>query len=109
MERTIVIDPSWIQLQVGLYLEEYNVTIMGTTYLKRKLHSSDGYCFYDVEDTNEPPIYMQNISLANEFATWTHEQLNARFISIPIEEGMEIANTEPETETANTEQPTETV
>lgn len=88
----IVIDPSWVELQTGLYLEEQTRTIGGTTCTFRYLHSSDGYCFYDVEDEEEERIYYQNMNLAISQSGWTYEQLNAKYISIPIEEGMEIAS-----------------
>ena len=100
MEREIIIDPSWVEIQTGLYLEQYERVINGTTYIGRKLHSSEGYCFYMANDENDPPIYYQNMGLGVSQSSWTYEQLNALYISIPIEEGMEIANTDPETETA---------
>lgn len=102
------IDENWVELQIGLYLEEYTRTIGGTIYTFRKLHSSDGYCFYDAEAeiydeegnlvapedvTPEMRVYSQNMSLAIIFSSWTYEQLNARFISLPIQDGWEIVST----------------
>lgn len=101
------IDESWIQLQTGLYLEEYTRTVGSTVRTFRKLHSSDGYCFYDAEAevydeegnlvapedvTPEMRVYAQSASLAILFSSWTYEQLNARFISVPIQEGWEIVS-----------------
>ena len=87
-----VIDPSWVELQTGLYLEEKYLTIGGVSRLFRYLHSSEGYCFYDAEDANDPPVYAQYAALAISMSSWTYEQLNAKWISIPIEEGMEIVS-----------------
>jgi len=101
------IDPSWVELQTGLYLEEYDLVIGGTTYLRRELHSSDGYCFYDLgdkiydEEGNLIPadqiqpnqrIYYQYTSLALAQSSWTYEQLNARYISVPVDPSYEIVS-----------------
>ena len=101
------IDESWVELQTGLYLEEYTRTVLGTVYTFRKLHSADGYCFYDNEAeiyddegnlvapedvTPEMRVYSQDMGLAIQFSSWTYEQLNARFISVPIQEGWEIVS-----------------
>ncbi len=88
-----VIDPSWVELQTGLYLEEYTKTIGGTEYTFRNLHSSEGYCFYDSTLSEENRIYAQDIGLAISLSTWTYEQINARYISVPIEDWMEIVST----------------
>lgn len=88
---SIIIDPSWVEIQTGLYLEEYTRTYNGVERTYRVLHSSEGYCFYDIVD--DPPIYMQTAYLAISMSSWTYEQLNAKWISVPIEEGMEIVST----------------
>ena len=110
----IIIDPSWIELQTGLYLEEQTRTVNGNLRTYRYLHSSDGYCFYDAEDEYydeegnlippenvlpEQRMYYQWASLAIYMSSWTYEQLNAKWISVPIEDGFEIANIGNETET----------
>lgn len=99
------IDENWIELQTGLYLEEYNLVIGGTVYLRRILHSSEGYCFKDMADmvwdeelqaerqpTDEERVYYAYMSLAIAFSSWTHEQLNTQFISVPRQDWMEVAN-----------------
>lgn len=101
------IDPNWVELQTGLYLEEYQKTIGGTLYTFRRLHSSDGYCFYDAEaevydeygnliaPENVQPnqrLYMQYAALAIIQSSWTYEQLNARYISVPVDESYEIVS-----------------
>ena len=101
-----VIDPSWIEIQTGLYLEEYNLVIGGTSYIRRKLHSSDGYCFWNNQDVNNydeegnlrpenERIYMQDASLGINQSSWTYDQLNAVFISVPVQEGYEIVSVTP--------------
>ena len=94
MERTII-DPSWIELQPGLYLEEQTVMLAGVLRVVRTLHSSDGYCIKDMNDIVEDEserIYYQIMHLAIQQSSWTYEQLNAVYISVPVEEGMIIAN-----------------
>ena len=99
------IDKNWIKLQNGLYLEEYDLVIGGNTYLRRKLHSSDGYCFKDMGDiiwdeeleaerqpTDEERVYYTYMSLAIGYSSWTYEQLNNKFISVQKEDWMEIVN-----------------
>lgn len=95
----MIIDNNWIKLQEGLYLEEKEQTIGGVAKTFRTLHSSDGYCFYDAEeeildeDGNlipkeevllEQRQYHQQAMLAIQMSEWTHEQLNAKWISIKI-------------------------
>lgn len=104
-----VIDPSWVELQTGLYLEQQTKTIGGREYTFRYLHSSDGYCFYDVtaavydEEGNEIPadqvqphqrLYMQWAGLAIQMSSWTYEQLNAKYISVPVDDSYEIVSVE---------------
>lgn len=79
-----------IEIQTGLLLEEYPIVIGGVTYNRRKLHSAVGYHFYDIDqpenyDENgnlrDDKVYLTNISLAFSMGTWTHEQLNTKYIS----------------------------
>ena len=90
-----------IEIQTGLYLYEYQKTIGGNTYTFRQLYSHENYCFWDIEDeqnydeegnlkSENERLYAQYASLAISMSTWTHEQLNARFISVPIQDGFDI-------------------
>lgn len=92
-----------IEIQTGLYLHEYNKVIAGTTYLKRDLYSAEGYCFYDVEQAENydldgnllPPedrMYAQFAMLGIGMSSWTYDQLNAKYISVPVQEGYEIVS-----------------
>ena len=104
-----------VEIQTGLYLYEYQKTIGGNTYTFRQLYSAEGYCFYDVTDEvyddegNLIPAdqvqpnqrrYAQYASLAISMSSWTYEQLNARFISVPVQDGYEIVSAPTNTETA---------
>ncbi len=84
-----VIDPSWtfVEGQEGLYLEQYDKVINGTIYTFRKLHSAEGYCFYNNTWAEEERIYWQNMSIG-----FTDDTAN--YTSIPVSElpkGTEIA------------------
>lgn len=98
-----------IEIQTGLYLYTYTRTIAGTGYTFRQLYSSEGYCFWEVnnpenydEEGNLKPenerVYVQFAALAISYTTV--EQINADFISVPIQEGFEIVSVPTDTETA---------
>lgn len=88
------------EIQKGLYLEELQKQIGGAIYTFRELHSADGYCFYEVEQEQEladneeqetpTKTYMKYIRLGIGSAQWTDEQINEKYISVPIETGFEI-------------------
>lgn len=96
-----------VEIQTGLWLHEYNLVIAGTTYLKRNLYSAEGYCFYDSEaevydeegnlvapEDVQPNqrTYMQYRSLGVAQSSWTYAQLNAKYISVPVQDGYEIVS-----------------
>lgn len=92
-----------IEIQTGLYLYEFERVIAGTTYLRRELYSAENYCFYDVEQPEnydeegnlkpaEERVYAQYSSLAISQSSWTYDQLNARYISVPVQDGYEIVS-----------------
>lgn len=79
-----------IEIQKGLLLEEYPITIAGVTYNRRKLHSANGYHFYDIDQPEnydedgklkDDKVYLTDVSLAFSMGNWTHDQLNAKYIS----------------------------
>lgn len=92
-----------VQIQEGLYQD----LIVGRYTSYSILYSSEGYCFYDKteviyrEDENgqlyEVP---ENEVLPNErtYAQWcstpetTAEELNARFVSVPVDPSYEIVS-----------------
>lgn len=100
-----------IEIQTGLYVYDFESVIGGTTYVFRRLYSAEGYCYYDLnqpenydeEGNLKPPaerVYKQYSALAVSQSSWTYEQLNARYISVPIEDGFEIVSVPNNTETA---------
>ena len=94
-----------IEIQTGLYLLETPYTVSGITRIRRELYSTDGYCFYDVneefydEEGNPIPseevlpehrTYAQYARLSSLYNTV--ELINANFISVPVQEGFEIVS-----------------
>ena len=102
-----------VEIQTGLFLYEYQRTIGGNVYTHRQLYSAEGYCFYDLADEyydeegntipeeNVQPsqrLYYRFMGLAISYSTWTYDQLNAQFISVPVQDGFEIVSTTPPVE-----------
>lgn len=101
-----------ILIQTGLYLKETPVTINGTLYTYRELYSAEGYCFYNKNDeiydeegnliapedvTPEMRTYAQYASLSGVYTTI--EQINAVYVSVPVQDGYEIVSVPNNTET----------
>lgn len=96
-----------IEIQTGLWLYEYQRIIIGNNVTLRNLYSDENYCFYDLadeyydEDGNLIPEneirpnqrkYYQFMGLSSNMSSWTYEQLNAEFISVPVQDGFEIVS-----------------
>lgn len=94
-------------LSTGLYVYRYQITIGGIARTLGELYSSEGYCFYDIEeevydeegnvipaDQVQPNqrMYMQYQTLALAGAAMTNEQLAARYISVPVDPSYEIVS-----------------
>lgn len=94
-------------LSTGLYVYRYQITIGGVVRTLGKLYSTEGYCFYDIEDEvydeegNLIPadqvqpnqrIYAQYGTLAVANASKTNEELAARYISVPVDPSYEIVS-----------------
>ena len=86
-----------IEIQNGLWAEAKVVTVGTMTFTKHNLYSSEGYCFYLPgnnldEDGNLLPenqrLYYQYMASAYR----TIEQINENVVSVPVQEGFEIAN-----------------
>ena len=97
-------------LQTGLYVYRFERVIAGNVYLTGELYSTEGYCFYDLEQAEnydeegnllpaEQRIYIQYQTLAVTAASKTNEELNQRFISVPVQDGYEIVSVGNQTET----------
>lgn len=96
-----------VEIQTGLYQN----LVVGRYITYSELYSAEGYCFYDNtvsyydEEGNEIPndqvpatmrMYYQYCSTPETAV----EDLNARFVSVPVDPSYEIASTIPGTEVA---------
>ena len=96
----IVIPEGSVEIQTGLWAHLHSFTLNGTVYSKYNIYSEDGYCFwevnqpenYDEEGNLKPPSERVYARIAYTCYT-TIEELNANFVSVPIEEGFEIVST----------------
>lgn len=90
-----------IEIQTGLYVHDEVKVIGGREYTFRKLYSAKNYCFYDVEQPEnydeegnllpaEQRVYAQYSNLAISQSSWTYEQINARYISVPAQSGYQL-------------------
>ena len=97
-------------LQTGLYVHRYERTLGGRVYIIGALYSSEGYCFYDLEQPENydeegnlvPPenrVYAQYLMLSIGGASRTNEELNQIYISVPVQDGYEIVSVGQQTET----------
>lgn len=81
-----------VQIQEGLWLNTNEVIILGNTYIRRELYSSEGYCFYDTElDVYDdegnllPRVYYQYMMIGNP-----NKSLDTIF-SVPVDDEYIIA------------------
>lgn len=89
------------EIQEGLWLEESEVIILGNTYTKRRLYSSDGYCFYSKARINEGDKITRDKCASR--ATLSFEADINDYISIKIED-LYVEPEEIEEEIANEEE-----
>lgn len=83
-----VIDPSWVEIQTGMYLSEHTRQIGGVTYTFREVYAADGYCMYNRDEPEEERTYYQYSALP---IFWdTVEIINSYIACVPIQEGWEI-------------------
>ena len=96
-----------VEIQTGLWLHTTEQVLVGNTYTLKYLYSSEGYCFYDNtdeiydEEGNLVPsdevlpsqrMYAQYMALGVNVSQWTTAQINARFISVPVDPSYEIVS-----------------
>ena len=96
-----------VEIQTGLWLHTTEQVLVGNTYTLKYLYSSEGYCFYDNEreiydeEGNVIPsdevlpsqrMYMQYCALGRNASQLTTAQINARFISVPVDPSYEIVS-----------------
>ena len=101
----IVIPEGSIEIQTGLWAKLVPLTFNGQDRSHYDIYSAEGYCFYnlqqpenyDEEGNLKPPAERVYARVAYTCFS-TIEELNANFISVPIEEGYEIVSVGDETE-----------
>lgn len=102
-----------IEIQTGLWAHQTHHNAAGYQYSRYTLYSAEGYCFYDLideyydEEGNLIPeeevqpnqrMYYQYMILAPFYDTI--DKLNAQFVSVPVQEGFEIASSNQDHEIA---------
>jgi hypothetical protein len=99
MENVLTIPAGSVEIQPGLWAFLNSFTVGGTTYSNYHLYSAEGYCFwevqqpenYDAEGNLLPPTERMYAQYCITACT-TIEELNANFVSVPVEEGFEIVS-----------------
>lgn len=96
-----------VEIQTGLWLYTYTRTIGGVERTFRQIYAAEGYCFWK---PNMPENYDEHGNLLPESgrvyftysscAYTTLEEINANFISVPVQDGYEIAGGGNNTEIA---------
>lgn len=88
-----------VEVQTGLWAELLTVSFGNMTRTKYDLYSAAGYCFYDKthpnnldEDGNLKPENERMYAQYQSTICTTIEQINARFVSVPVQDGYEIVS-----------------
>lgn len=88
-----------IEVQTGLWAKLIPLTFEGEDMSHYDIYSADGYCFWEVnqpenydEEGNLKPLAERVYATVAYTACRTVEEVNANFISVPIEEGFEIVS-----------------
>lgn len=95
----IVIPEGSIEIQTGLWAWLRTYTFNGQERQRYNLYSAEGYCFYEV---NQPENYDEDGNLLppedRVYARYaitgytTIDELNANYVSVPMEDGYEIVS-----------------
>ncbi len=94
-----------VEVQTGLWAYWYTWTVSGTTYGRYKLYSEEGYCFYCPDENldengNLLPENQRVYAQYRSTTCQTIEEVNARFVSVPVQDGYEIVSVGGNHETA---------
>lgn len=88
-----------VEVQTGLWGDLVTLTLGSMTRTRYVLYSSEGYCFYDLnqgenydEDGNLKPAEERTYAQYMATGCTTIEQINARFVSVPVQDGYEIVS-----------------
>ena len=96
-----------VEIQVGLWAHERTLTLGTMTRTFYDLYSAEGYCFWEVnqpenydEEGNLLPLEQRVFAQYASTSYSTVEDLNANFISVPVQDGYEIVSVDNDHETA---------
>lgn len=91
-----------VEVQTGLWADLRTLTLGNMTRVRYELYSAEGYCFYDLTDpacyvdgdiTGELLPENERVYAQYHLTTCTTiEQINARFVSVPVQDGYEIVS-----------------
>ena len=87
-----------VEVQTGLWADEKTLVWGSITRIKHDLYSSEGYCFYIPENNlaEEGNLLPENERTSYQFmysAYQTIAEINANVVSVPAQDGYEIAST----------------
>lgn len=86
-----------VEIQTGLWADEHHYTFNGNPRMIYDIHSTEGYCFWEIQQPEnydeygnllplEQRVYAQYMRTAYR----TIEDLSASYVSVPMQEGFEI-------------------
>jgi len=89
-----------VEIQTGLWMLSTEVVIGGTTYERRELYSSEGYCFYDIREEfydEEGNVIPEENVLPTQRTYFQYTILGIydtpdNYVSVPVEDGFNILN-----------------
>lgn len=91
-----------VEVQTGLWADLVTTSFGSMTRSTYNLYSAEGYCFYDLNqpenyvdgDTSGELLPLEERCFAQYMLTGctTIEQINARFVSVPVQDGYEIVS-----------------
>lgn len=96
-----------VEIQTGLWAAENHYTFNGQPRMRYDLYSSEGHCFWEVQQPENYDEYGNLLPLEQrvfaQYARTTYttiEQLNEAYVSVPVQDGYEIVSVGTNTETA---------
>ena len=88
-----------VEIQTGLWAAVNSFTVSGVTYSFYDIYSAEGYCFWDIqqpenydEEGNLLPMEQRVYALYSRTPYTSIEELNANYVSVPVQEGYEIVS-----------------
>ena len=86
-----------VEVQTGLWADLVTTSFGSMTMTKYNLYSAEGYCFYCPAENldEEGNLKPENERLYAQYRVTTCttiDQVNARFVSVPVQDGYEIVS-----------------